>query len=87
MKVAAVGFLFQNKVKGMPGNNYTCIIHKVNEDGDYNKDVISSPLVNKKYKDVVMLQKIFNHSSPEITLRYIGFEQEVIYTSYVNFIL
>ncbi len=53
MKVAAVGFLFQNKVKGMPGNNYTCIIHKVNEDGDYNKDVISSPLVNKKYKDVV----------------------------------
>ncbi len=41
----------------------------------------------RKYKDVVMLQKIFNHSSPEITLLYIGLEQEVIYKSYVNFIL
>lgn len=41
----------------------------------------------KKYKDVVMLQKIFNHSSPQITLRYIGIEQEQIYESYKNFIL
>ena len=28
-----------------------------------------------KYKDVVMLQKIFNHSDPSITLKYIGIEQ------------
>ena len=41
----------------------------------------------KKYKDVVMLQKIFNHSSPEITLRYIGIEQDGIINSYSNFIL
>lgn len=41
----------------------------------------------KKYKDVAMLQKIFNHSSPQITLRYIGIEQDQINESYANFIL
>jgi len=41
----------------------------------------------QKFKDVAMLQKIFNHSSPQITLRYIGIEQEEIYKSYSNFIL
>lgn len=41
----------------------------------------------KKFKDVAMLQKIFNHSSPQITLKYIGIEQEQIYDSYMNFIL
>ena len=33
----------------------------------------------KKYKDVAMLQKIFNHSSPAVTLTYIGIEQEEKY--------
>lgn len=41
----------------------------------------------KKYKDIAMLQKIFNHSSPFITLKYIGIEQEQIYKSYLDFIL
>ena len=41
----------------------------------------------KKFKDVAMLQKIFNHSSPQITLRYIGIEQEEIEDSYMNVIL
>lgn len=41
----------------------------------------------KKYRDVAMLQKIFNHSDPEITLRYIGIEQDEIDESYTNFIL
>ena len=41
----------------------------------------------KKYKDVAMLQKIFNHSNPSITLRYIGIEQEEVYNCYKNFIL
>ena len=41
----------------------------------------------KKYKDVVMLQKIFNHSHPEITLRYICLEQDKIDESYIDFIL
>lgn len=30
----------------------------------------------KKYKDVAMLQKIFNHSAPSITLAYIGITDE-----------
>ena len=41
----------------------------------------------KKFKDVAMLQKIFNHSTPQITLRYIGIEQDQIDDSYNNFIL
>ncbi|WP_069366664.1 site-specific integrase [Salisediminibacterium beveridgei] len=32
----------------------------------------------KQYKDASMLQKIFNHSSQSITLRYIGISQEEI---------
>lgn len=41
----------------------------------------------QQFKDVVILQKIFNHSSPQITLRYIGIEQDQIDDSYSNFIL
>ena len=41
----------------------------------------------KKFKDIVMLQKILNHSNPAITLRYIGIEQDQIDESYNNFIL
>ena len=41
----------------------------------------------KKFKDVAMLQKIFNHSSPYITLRYIGIDQDQIDKSFTNFIL
>lgn len=41
----------------------------------------------KKFKDVAMLQTIFNHSTPKITLRYIGISQDEIDESYKNFIL
>ena len=41
----------------------------------------------KQFRDVAILQKIFNHSSPEVTLRYIGIEQEEIDNSYLHFIL
>ena len=41
----------------------------------------------QQFKDVVILQKIFNHSCPQITLRYIGIEQDEIDYSYNNFIL
>ena len=41
----------------------------------------------KKYNDIVLLQKIFNHSSPSVTLRYIGIEQDTIDACYINFYL
>jgi len=41
----------------------------------------------QQYDDIVMLQKIFNHSSTSITLRYIGIEQEDIDEVYRNFYL
>lgn len=41
----------------------------------------------KRFRDIAMLQKIFNHSNPNITLRYIGIEQDKIDESYTKFIL
>lgn len=41
----------------------------------------------KQYHDVAILQTIFNHSSPSITLRYIGIDQDEIDKSYYNFSL
>ena len=41
----------------------------------------------RKFKDIAMLQKIFNHSSPLITMRYIGIDQDRINESYKKFIL
>ena len=41
----------------------------------------------KRFKDIAMLQKIFNHSTPETTLRYIGIEQEEINKTYIKFVL
>lgn len=55
MKVSAVGFLFQNRIKSkdLSGYNYTCVIHKVNREGNYNRNLISSPLVKESRNDVV----------------------------------
>lgn len=39
----------------------------------------------QQFHDAVILQKIFNHSSLRITLRYIGVEQDEIESSYRNF--
>lgn len=40
-----------------------------------------------QYKDVALLQELFNHSSPSITLRYIGINQDKIDQAYDNFSL
>ncbi|MDQ0660605.1 site-specific integrase [Paenibacillus sp. W2I17] len=39
----------------------------------------------KETKDVAMLQKIFNHSAPSITLRYIGISRDEQDEAYLNF--
>lgn len=39
----------------------------------------------QRYKDVVTLQKIFNHADPSVTLHYIGIEQGDINTKIKNF--
>ena len=39
----------------------------------------------QKFHDVALLQKIFNHSSPSCTLRYISIYQEELDESYKNF--
>lgn len=41
----------------------------------------------QQYHDIAILQQIFNHSSPSITLRYIGINQDEIDKSYQNFSL
>ena len=41
----------------------------------------------QQFHDVALLQEIFNHSSPTITLRYIGISQDEIDKSYYNFSL
>ena len=41
----------------------------------------------QQYHDVAMLQRIFNHSSPSITLRYIGIEQDQIDEATADFAL
>lgn len=41
----------------------------------------------KQTHDIALLQQLFNHSSPSITLRYIGINQDVIDSAYDNFIL
>lgn len=39
----------------------------------------------KKFNDVAILQKIFNHSAPSITLKYIGITQEEIDNTMMDF--
>ena len=38
----------------------------------------------KQYKDIALLQTIFNHYTPEVTKRYIGITQDEINESYLN---
>ncbi len=41
----------------------------------------------KKTKDVALLQNIFNHSAPSVTLRYIGINQDIIDAAVEDFSL
>jgi hypothetical protein len=59
MKVSAVGFLFQKDVvnNGIRGKNYTCVIHKLNPEGNFSRNVISSPIIKNSSLDVVTPEK------------------------------
>ena len=37
--------------------------------------------------DIATLQELFNHSSPSITLKYIGINQDILDNAYENFCL
>jgi len=41
----------------------------------------------QQYKDVAMLQYIFNHSSPSVTMRYIGITSDIVDTAISKFSL
>ncbi|UKL30001.1 site-specific integrase protein [Bacillus phage PK2] len=41
----------------------------------------------KNTKDIAMLQEMFNHSAPSITLRYIGINQDTMDDALANFML
>ena len=56
MKVSAVGFLFQNNIKSKglgKKENFTCVIHKMNRDGTFNRSIITSPYIKTTTNDVV----------------------------------
>jgi len=41
----------------------------------------------QKTKDIALLQQIFNHSSPSMTLRYIGINQDILDNAMTDFVL
>lgn len=41
----------------------------------------------KQYKDVALLQELFNHSAPSVTLRYIGINQDIMDRTIEDFYL
>ncbi len=59
MKVSAVGFLFQKDVvsNGVKGKNYTCVIHKLNPEGNFSRNIISSPIIKNSHLDIVTPEK------------------------------
>lgn len=82
---------FQNRLNRVSAYN---IIKSACEEADIEEKIGTHTLRKtfgyhhyKKFKDVALLQKIFNHSNPNVTLRYIGIEQDQIDESYLNFIL
>ena len=82
MKVSAVGFLFQKNIKsdGLKGKNYTCIIHKVNPDGSFNRSRISSPLIKESRVEVIspsmarsdIMRNLFTISAKDSNSKFIG---------------
>ena len=59
------------------GDLFLCSNHSLRKTFSYH--------LYKTYKDVALLQELLNHSSPSITLRYIGISQDNIDESLANF--
>lgn len=56
MRVSAVGFLFQEKLKGEGLSrpvNYLCTIHKVDKNGNISRNYITSPIVKQNITQMV----------------------------------
>jgi integrase len=79
-------YLFPSRMKGKPLSRIRAyaILHKagaqagIGEIGTHTLRKTFGYHFYKKHKDVALLQKIFNHSAPSVTLRYIGIEQDEI---------
>lgn len=87
-------WLFPNywdKSKHLTSNQYYKLLQKVAKEleidylGTHSMRKTFGYWYYKEYKDVATLMTIFNHSSPSITLRYIGITDEEIKDSLKNF--
>lgn len=70
-------YRFLNEACRVAGVNYKVGTHTMRKTFGY--------FYYKQYNDIALLQKILNHSTPAVTLRYIGIAQEEIDLSYNNF--
>lgn len=88
-------FLFPSRMRGKPLSRIRAyaILHNagiqagIGEIGTHTLRKTFGYHFYKKRKDVAMLQTIFNHSAPSVTLRYIGIEQDEIDAALKDFSL
>jgi|SRR5690625_423854 len=86
-------YLFESQ-KGNHHVSTTQVYRILTDAGDYigRKDIGTHTMRKtfgyhhyQQFKDVAILQEIFNHSAPNITMRYIGIRQDEINASLVDF--
>ena len=86
-------YLFPSQ-KGMNPISTTQVYRILNDAADFlGRDDIGTHTMRKtfgyhhykQFKDVAILQEIFNHSAPSITMRYIGIRQDEINESLADF--
>lgn len=93
--MATDDYLFPSRMRGKPLSRIRAyaILHKagdqagIGEIGTHTLRKTFGYHFYKKHKDIALLQKIFNHSAPSVTLRYIGIEQDEIDDALRNFSL
>lgn len=94
--MSSEAYLFQNKYNNKPISriqayriiNIVCEAVKIQENvGTHTLRKTFGYHFYKKTKDIALLQNILNHSTPNITLRYIGMNQDIIDNSLKNFYL